>query len=52
MADLREATYRVPGGYDIHVKEAGYVDAPAVVFIHGSGPGASGASNSDRKSVV
>ena len=43
MADLREATYRVAGGYDIHVKEAG--DGPAVVCIHGSGPGASGASN-------
>ena len=43
MADLREATYTVAGGYDIHLKEAG--SGPAVVFIHGSGPGASGASN-------
>ena len=43
MADLREATYRVAGGYDIHLKEAG--SGPAVVFLHGSGPGASGASN-------
>ena len=43
MAELREATYRVEGGYDIHLKEAG--TGPAVVFIHGSGPGASGASN-------
>lgn len=43
MATLREATHRVAGGYDIHVKEAG--SGPAVVFIHGSGPGASGASN-------
>ena len=42
-ADLREATYTVAGGYDIHLKEAG--SGPAVVFIHGSGPGASGASN-------
>ena len=49
MADLREATYRVAGGYDIHIKEAGprtsSAYAPALVFIHGSGPGASGASN-------
>jgi 4,5:9,10-diseco-3-hydroxy-5,9,17-trioxoandrosta-1(10),2-diene-4-oate hydrolase len=43
MADLKAATYRVEGGYDIHLKEAG--SGPAVVFIHGSGPGASGASN-------
>lgn len=43
MAELKEATHRVEGGYDIHVKETG--SGPAVVFIHGSGPGASGASN-------
>ena len=43
MTELRDATYRVAGGYDIHIKEAG--SGPAVVFIHGSGPGASGASN-------
>jgi 4,5:9,10-diseco-3-hydroxy-5,9,17-trioxoandrosta-1(10),2-diene-4-oate hydrolase len=43
MAALRAATYRVAGGYDIHIQEAGF--GPAVVFIHGSGPGASGASN-------
>ena len=43
MTDLREATYRVEGGYDIHLKEAG--SGPVVVFLHGSGPGASGASN-------
>lgn len=43
MANFREATYPVASGYDIHLKEAGA--GPAVVFIHGSGPGASGASN-------
>lgn len=43
MADLREATYRVAGDFDIRIAEAG--SGPAVVFLHGSGPGASGASN-------
>ncbi|MEY4159801.1 MAG: hypothetical protein RLZZ136_422 [Pseudomonadota bacterium] len=43
MAEMREATYRVDGSYDIHIKETG--SGPAVVFLHGSGPGASGASN-------
>ncbi|MCB2065445.1 MAG: alpha/beta fold hydrolase [Erythrobacter sp.] len=43
MTQLTGATYRVAGGHDIHVQEAG--SGPAVVFIHGSGPGASGASN-------
>jgi len=43
MADMKEATYKVAGGYDIHLKETG--EGPAVVFIHGSGPGASGHSN-------
>ena len=43
MSGLSEAIYRVAGGYDIHLKETG--EGPAVVFIHGSGPGASGASN-------
>ena len=43
MTELRAATYRVAGGYDIRVQEAG--SGPVVVFIHGSGPGASGASN-------
>ncbi|MCC6925681.1 alpha/beta hydrolase [Novosphingobium sp.] len=43
MAELKRATYRVSGDYEIHLAEAG--QGPAVVFIHGSGPGASGASN-------
>jgi 4,5:9,10-diseco-3-hydroxy-5,9,17-trioxoandrosta-1(10),2-diene-4-oate hydrolase len=45
MADLAQATYRVDGGYDIHLQEAGDPAGPPVVFLHGSGPGASGASN-------
>ena len=45
MADLKHATYRVTGGYDIVIAEAGDASAHAVVFLHGSGPGASGASN-------
>lgn len=43
MTILREATYRVAGGHVIHLKDAG--EGPAVVFLHGSGPGASGGSN-------
>lgn len=36
-------TFPVSGGYDINVAEIG--DGPPLVFIHGSGPGASGRSN-------
>lgn len=43
MGEMKEATHRVAGGYDIHVREAG--EGPALVFVHGSGPGASGLSN-------
>ena len=43
MTELREASYEVAGGHRIHLKEAG--EGPVVVFLHGSGPGASGASN-------
>ena len=43
MAELKEATYTVEGGHQIHIKEAG--SGAPVVFLHGSGPGASGASN-------
>ncbi|WEK56758.1 MAG: alpha/beta hydrolase [Candidatus Brevundimonas phytovorans] len=42
-AALSKAVHRVSGGYDICIQEAG--SGPAVVFIHGSGPGASGLSN-------
>ncbi|MFN3470863.1 MAG: alpha/beta fold hydrolase [Novosphingobium sp.] len=45
MAELAFTTHRVSGGYDIVIAEAGDPSAPAVVFLHGSGPGASGASN-------
>lgn len=45
--ELRHARYHVAGGYEISLAEAGpnTSDAPVVVFLHGSGPGASGASN-------
>lgn len=45
MAELKTGTYRVANGYDLVVNEAGPPDGPVVVFIHGSGPGASGQSN-------
>lgn len=37
MVELKVATHRVAGGYDIHIAEAG--SGPALVFLHGSGPG-------------
>lgn len=40
---LKRSTYTVTGGYEIAMAELG--TGPAVVFLHGSGPGASGASN-------
>ena len=43
MTDLSLATYSVARGYDIRIADAG--EGPVVVFLHGSGPGASGASN-------
>jgi len=41
--DYARSTYKVSGGYEISIAEAG--EGPAVVFLHGSGPGASGTSN-------
>ena len=43
MIELKSSRYEVSGGHDIHLAEAG--EGEAVVFLHGSGPGASGASN-------
>ena len=43
MTTLTKTTHRLSGGHSIVLQEAGA--GPAVVFIHGSGPGASGASN-------
>ena len=47
MTELREARHAVGGGHEIFVADTGAMDsgAAAVVFIHGSGPGASGLSN-------
>ena len=45
MNELRESRYTVAGGHEIHIAETGDASTEAVVFIHGSGPGASGASN-------
>ncbi len=42
---MKTSTYRVTGGHDIVIAEAGPADGPVVVFVHGSGPGASGRSN-------
>ena len=46
-SELIRKSYNVAGGYEIGIAEiAGApANAPTVIFIHGSGPGASGASN-------
>jgi 4,5:9,10-diseco-3-hydroxy-5,9,17-trioxoandrosta-1(10),2-diene-4-oate hydrolase len=43
MTEFSTAIYRVSGGHDIQIADVGA--GPVVVFIHGSGPGASGPSN-------
>ena len=46
-SELIRKSYNVAGGYEIGIAEiaGAAADAPTVIFIHGSGPGASGASN-------
>lgn len=44
MKNLKQTRHSV-GGYEINIAEAGPADGPTLVFLHGSGPGASGASN-------
>lgn len=43
MGGFKSSRYSVAGGHEIHLAETG--SGKAVVFLHGSGPGASGASN-------
>jgi 4,5:9,10-diseco-3-hydroxy-5,9,17-trioxoandrosta-1(10),2-diene-4-oate hydrolase len=43
MLEIRTTTHAVTSGHTISVHQAG--TGPTVVFIHGSGPGASGVSN-------
>lgn len=43
MGELTTSRYTVAGGHEINIAETG--DGDPVVFLHGSGPGASGASN-------
>lgn len=45
MTEFRESRHNVAGGHEIHIAECGPADGAPVVFIHGSGPGASGRSN-------
>ena len=45
MADLRFATHHTSSGHVLHIAEAGDPAAAPIVFLHGSGPGASGQSN-------
>ncbi|MDT0575346.1 alpha/beta hydrolase [Croceicoccus sp. F390] len=43
--DLEREQIAVSGGYELSVAHGGPTDGPAVVFLHGSGPGASAESN-------
>jgi 2-hydroxymuconate-semialdehyde hydrolase len=45
-ADVRESKVQVSAG-ELFLSETGERGAPAVLFLHGSGPGATGASNWD-----
>jgi 4,5:9,10-diseco-3-hydroxy-5,9,17-trioxoandrosta-1(10),2-diene-4-oate hydrolase len=45
MTDLVRRSHAVSSGYDISLAIGGPEDGPACVFLHGSGPGASGTSN-------
>jgi 4,5:9,10-diseco-3-hydroxy-5,9,17-trioxoandrosta-1(10),2-diene-4-oate hydrolase len=45
MTDISRRVHRVAGGHDISIASSGPAEAPAIVFLHGSGPGASGISN-------
>tara|TARA_R110000868_G_scaffold110125_6_gene298685 strand:+ start:3802 stop:4632 length:831 start_codon:yes stop_codon:yes gene_type:complete len=45
MNDLTCRRHSVTNGYEINLAIAGPEDGPVVVFLHGSGPGASGISN-------
>lgn len=44
MKNLKQTRHSI-GGYEINIANIGPAEAPIVVFLHGSGPGASGASN-------
>ncbi len=46
MSEIKSKRHAVSGGYEINIAETG--SGPCVVFIHGSGPGASGVSNFKR----
>ena len=48
MSEIRTSIYKVAGGFEINLAEGGA--GQTVVFIHGSGPGASGVSNFRRNS--
>lgn len=45
MGNFEQENYEVDGGHEIRIAQAGPSDGPALIFIHGSGPGASAISN-------